>query len=632
MRKLRTLLASLLVALRAIPADAAPSTGELAELFMPAEISRPKLSPDGKYLGFLARKGDTYSIGLCDLSTGQIDLSQNSAKVRPLDFWWKTPRRALVKVSNDKLNALGYTLLDLDRRTTEDAWHLVRQRGQIFDAQPHDPHHVLMLNASEINRVNLDNGHSDTIDRFPTSVQYSVVDDQGRSRAVFRSNVKFGTLDLWWRTEAGGEWRSRHFSAEEPHFIPQALDADGIHLWGWEMAAGKESTFARFDSRSGERKPSQFLSNLPPTHLLMLGRTRQPVAVAYAQGATVRLFALSPDRQPALDRLQTVFAGFFPVIVDALADGKTWLVWVGNSRLPGAYFLFNQHTGEATLIAQSHNQVIAEERLVAAEYFTFATRSGQTLAARLWRPKDRSSPPPLIVFCPRQLPEEAALDLYQPEVQSFVAQGYAVLQVNVRGTTGFGAALASLSEDSMIQVQEDLEDAARNLTTQKIVDPSRLYLFGSYFAGVLAMEIATRSDCFAAIATVNVPAKVYRDDLLRYNDDSGLNSMTTRLGGWAESGKLARELSPVLQASAIKIPAIYLHDEDSIKGRPNENGRQIMAALGKSPIAKTGLAHGWSDKLKAPSLVAKEDANISLQIGNFFAQLKPASSDSKSKP
>ncbi|MEJ1972147.1 MAG: hypothetical protein WDM96_06655 [Lacunisphaera sp.] len=42
------------------------------------------------------------------------------------------------------------------------------------------------------------------------------------------------------------------------------------------------------------------------------------------------------------------------MIVDALPDDKTWLVWIGNSRLPGAYFLFNRQTGEATFLAQSH--------------------------------------------------------------------------------------------------------------------------------------------------------------------------------------------------------------------------------------------------------------------------------------
>ncbi len=78
---------------------------------MPAEIERPKLSPDGRFLAFLARTGDTYTIGLCNLATGQTDLSKSDAKIRPIDFWWKTPSRLLVQVSNVKLNELSYAIL-----------------------------------------------------------------------------------------------------------------------------------------------------------------------------------------------------------------------------------------------------------------------------------------------------------------------------------------------------------------------------------------------------------------------------------------------------------------------------------------------------------------------------------------
>lgn len=623
-------LSFLLFALCLCPAVAAPSVTELTELFMPAEIERPKLSPDGKSLAFLARTGDTYTIGLCDLSTGQIGLSKTDAKVRPIDFWWKTPRRLLVKVSNMKLNGLGYTIFDLDRRVTEDAWQLVRQPGQIFDAQPNDPNHVLMLTANEIRRINLDNGKSETIDRPPTWTRTWVVDSENRARAIYRSNFQFGTADFWWRAQVGGEWRHREFAATDRRFVPQAMDADGIHLWGWELETGKETTFSRFNTQSGERTTRHFVPNFPPTHLLMLGRTRQPVAVANAQGKDVSLFALAARDQEAVGRLQTAFGGFFPVIVDSIPDDKTWLVWIGNSRLPGAYFLFNRQTGEAGFLAQSHPKNLTEERLAPAEYFTFATRNGQKLTARLWRPRDKS-PLPLIVYCPRQLPADPAYDLYQPDVQAFVAQGFAVLQVNVRGTTGFGTSPETLDENSSARIQEDMEDAAANLVELGATDPKRLYLYGTGFGAVLAVEIATASNRFAAIATLNIPAKVYRNDLFNYTDDNGINSMTARLGGWSESGKLARELSPVGQVANLKMPALYLHNEDSRKGQPIQDGREIRAAVRKSGNARTGLAYSWSDRLKAPSELAKENADISLQVGNFFKQL-PRTETAQAKP
>ncbi|MEJ1972146.1 MAG: hypothetical protein WDM96_06650 [Lacunisphaera sp.] len=136
---------------------------------------------------------------------------------------------------------------------------------------------MLMLNVGEIARVNLDNGKAETIDRSPAWASTWVLDSESRARALYRSNFRFGTADFWWRPKPEANGASRSFTATDRRFIPQAIDADGIHLWGWELEAGKETTFSSFDTQSGERTVKHFLPNLPPTHLLMLGKTRQPV-------------------------------------------------------------------------------------------------------------------------------------------------------------------------------------------------------------------------------------------------------------------------------------------------------------------------------------------------------------------
>ncbi|MEJ1972149.1 MAG: hypothetical protein WDM96_06665 [Lacunisphaera sp.] len=108
--------------------------------------------------------------------------------------------------------------------------------------------------------------------------------------------------------------------------------------------------------------------------------------------------------------------------------------------------------------------------------------------------------------------------------------------------------------------------------------------------------------------------------------------MTARLGGWGGSGRLARDLSPVRQVVNLKIPALYLHNEDSLKGQPIQDGREIRSAVKKLASVRTGLAYGWSDRLKAPSKLAKENADISMQVGNFFNEFAPTAQTTQLKP
>jgi dipeptidyl aminopeptidase/acylaminoacyl peptidase len=319
--------------------------------------------------------------------------------------------------------------------------------------------------------------------------------------------------------------------------------------------------------------------------------------------------------------MQKHFAGYQTITEDTMPDGKHWLLWVGSSCLPGAYILFNHETSEANILAFSHDKALSEDRLTPAEYFTFPAKNGARLSARLWRPAHRPIPP-LIVYCPDQLPASAVRDEFEPDVQAFVMQGFAVLKVNVRNSWVFGKVGRQVPDNKWAAaLQEDLDAAVQLLIGKKLVDPARVTLFGRDYGGVLALQVAMRSQCYAAVATINAPAKMHRYDLLYLTTEFGVNPLASKLGGWRNSEKLAKEMSPILAAPNLPIPALYLHDEESIKGRPDEDGRAIRAAAKNAKVpAQTGLAFSWSQYPKPPSKYAREAAEISMKITAFFEQ------------
>ncbi len=598
---------------------ATPSTEQLTELFLPPVLSDPKISPGGDYIGFVARQGDEYAIGVYTVATKQIQMAVRS-EVRPLGYWWKGPRRLLVETTSLKLDTIGYTAVDVDGRNLEDLWRLRDVRGRVVDALPDDARHVLVIKGGEIVRVDLDRG---TTTREAGGdlgrVGRWVFDGKTQPRAAI-SPVGRGEVFLQWNVSPGGKWQEKLFKTDEKKFLPFGVADDPRFLLGWDYGQGGEVVISRFDTVTAQQEAVARKKGLDPMQVMILERTRRAVAVNYTQGAETLIEPLAEASRSAIALLQSRFAGYTPVVLDELPDKTTWLVWTGNSRLPGAYALFNTKSGEIAPVALSHDAALTEERFAPAEFFAFPDRSGHQLTGRLWRPVDGARVP-LVLFCPHALPGRPARDVYDSDVQALVACGYAVAEVNVRGIYGFGDEWrAAANGDVGRTFTEELEDAARALAGQKVVDGAQVYLLGVGMGGTLAIQAAAKSTRFAAVATVDAPAKLSRHDLLRFSEDDDIVQLSDKLGGWWETGKIADELSPVRAIGKVRVPALLLGGENSLRGPSEDAARILRAAKAGGAPAKIVQAYSWSKYPKQPTLAAQEAAGAVVKIVEFFGQ------------
>lgn len=596
---------------------ARPTVEQLTELYLPPVYSQAKVSPTGEFIALRYRQGDNYAVAVFSLKTGKLDVLQRQ-DVIPLDFWWKGPQRLLVRSTDPTYRARDGSLVDVVSGKVEDAWQVRDIHGRIIDGLPNDPKSVLFSSGTEIGRFDLGRDDYTRVDGGDLGlVGRWVIDETGRARAAFTWH-KDGTSLFQWNSAAGAKWQDRDVPADEKRFIPLGVSDNPRFIWGWDFGQGNEITISRFDTATGTREAVVRKAGLDPVFALVLQRTRRPVAVAYVEKTQVTLEALSESDRPAVELLQKRFAGFCPVILDQVPGSDQWLVWFGNSRVPGGFALFDTKTGAVNPFAHTHEPALTEDRFAVAEYFSFPSRNGGKLSARIWRPEGVACPP-LVVICPGALPGHPAMDLYSHNTQALVALGYAVLRVNVRGTVGYGeASRAAATGDVGKAIAEDLEDAVGALGRQKLIDDKRVALLGWRLGGSIALQVASNSSRFAAVASVNAPVRVSRYALLDFREDSGISELATRLGGWFASGQIADELSAVESAPKVHIPALYLYDEDSAGGVVGEGGRVRRAAAKSGAPSRVEVAYGWSQYPKKPTLFAREDALLIERIADFF--------------
>lgn len=601
---------------------APPSADDLTDLFLPPVFGRAKLSPQGDNLAMLVRHGDDYAVGIYTLKTGKLDLVQRK-NVIPLDFWWKGPRRLLIRTTDSTYRARDGSAIDVDGKNLENVWQLADVRGLIIDGLPDDPRDVLVKNSNEIERFDL---HSDTSKRVDGGdlgfVGQWILDPAKRARATFTWHHD-GTALFQWNTRAGGPWQEKNLPATTKRFHPFGVADDPQYLLGWDNEHAGEVAISRFDTSTGKQAVILDEPGFDPAFVLRLGRSERCFAAAYVEGAGVKLRALAKKDEAAVQTLQQRFTGFIPLILDRLPGDEEWLVWAGNSRVPGSYVLFDSRTGEIRPIARTHEESLREERFVAPDYFSFKAREGEKLSALIWRPAGIVQPP-LVVMCPQSLPSQPAMDLYSPNIQALVALGFAVVRVNVRGSYGFGEALrAAATGDDVATIASDLEDTVNVLANSKIIDGKRVALLGWHLGGAIAWQVAAHSARFAAVASVNAPARVTRYDLLALSEDNAISELTTRLGGWFEAGRIADELSPIDAAPKIRVPALYMCDEDSLGGTKEDGGRIRRAAAKTGAPVHVEVAYSWSKYPKPPTKLAHEEAAIVVKIAEFFRNAPP---------
>ncbi len=614
----------LLLALLALPvlSPAKPPTdaeiAKLAPWFMPEEFDSPKLSPTGEYLAFIICDGQNYSIGIFDFATRKLSFAGGSGKMRPIDFWWKGPRRLLTHLISEDGKSTAHTAFDLDGQNPELLNQVTETPGLILDGLPDEPDHILRIHSNEVFRFNIHKGVGTAIASNLGSIHRWILDRQLNVRAAFRY-IYDGTRTFHWRATGIGEWQTRRMEPGEFGFRPIGFDADPRYLWVWDFSKRPATSLARFDTQTGQLLPP--LANqqgAEATTVMILGNSRQPVAMVYTHTVPVQIEPLNESWRPAIERLKKQFAGYTPTIVDQLPDGRRWVVHATSSRFPGGYFLFDSQTGETVLIATSFNPALKEALFVASVPVAVPSRHGFTIRGKVWLPPQVKNPP-VIVLCPSALPDIPAADVFNPYTQAYLAGGYAVAEFDGRGTAGYGRDFEVLLQGSPAEVlREDLEDGVAGLAAQGLVDGKRAVLFGYRLGGALALAAAEKSPVFRAVVSMNSPVEVEQNDLLNLSEDVSMRVLADKLG-WRKSIQMAEALSPLEVAPRLRIPSLHLMNEARWNpGKFSDDAKKLDRALKKSGLAKVGLAYSWFQGFTPPAIYARDRASAVLRTLDFY--------------
>ena len=577
-----------------------------------------KISPTGEYLAMTMRaEGQT---GLMIVARGETRARAVMRFTRDThvhDFWWVNGERVLMSLAETfgtrddpvptgelyGMNAdggrkellVGYRATGVQTGTRIGVDREGRVAAFLVDPLPDDDQHVLVTVRAlgrepntRIERLNVYDGRRARMAPSPVSHADFVTDHQGRVRFTV-GHVSDNYSQLFHRRDDASPWEpiNHERTSNRVEWPLGFAEGDTIAYLRVSQPTGPDRIVA-LDTVTGERKDVAGDAIVDPRPVYLHGGVR-PIGAWYL-GARPRLAFF--DEQSAEARLQHMLQRAFPgaraSVRSSTLDGNQRVVLVESDVDPGSFYLFDVGTAKADLIVARDAQ-IDSERMAAMKPIELKARDGVVLHGFMTTPLGAEGKSLPMVVMPHGGPF-AVFDIwgFNADAQLLAASGYAVLQVNFRGSGNYGRAFRQAGARQWGgTMQDDVTDATRWAIAEGHADPQRICIFGASYGAYAALMGAVREpDLFrCAIGYVGV----YDLPMMIRDDIAQSRSTAIWMREWVGSETAALEAaSPTRRAGEIKVPVfLAAGGEDFVA--PIEHTRRMESALKKAGVPVEAL-------------------------------------------
>lgn len=479
-------LCGLLVVSAAVDAGT-PLIPRAALLSEPA-FFHPRLSPDGTKLAFLRPDAKGRPQLVVRAGTDELALTEE-ANAGLRTFRWTEDSTALLFPRDENGDEQFHLVaLDVATKALRDLTPWPNSRNELLETSPKQPDAVLITSnrrdplASDVVRLNWKTGQSALDTKNPGDVTDWFADVDLKVRAA-KAGLANGGTELRVRDTVKSPWRPLITASLEESVQPFGFTFDGKSLL---LASTISSDTERVLEKSLKTGTERLLASNPKSDVTDVtwnhfGSSLR--AVGFEVAGRREWTSLDWLYGIESERLKAVAAGDWELLSTDKTDQK-WVVAFTSEARPPIYFLWDRKAQQATPIG-AHLPALDRAPLAAVTPVTIPTRDGLTLQGFLTLPPGTTSgtrlPMVLLVHGGPWMKDRLG---FHPHAQLFANRGAAVLQVNYRGSTGYGKRFSNAGNRQWgLAMQDDLSDAVAWAVKEGVADGSRVAIMGTSYGG-----------------------------------------------------------------------------------------------------------------------------------------------------
>jgi dipeptidyl aminopeptidase/acylaminoacyl peptidase len=486
----------------------------LEHFFDNPERAGARLSPDGRTISYIAPRDGVLNVWVRSREGGDDRPVTDDRDRGVRSYFWSRDGRYILYVQDQGGNE-NYRVHAVDPAHPDRVRDLTPfdgVRAGIVAAPRATPRHVLVsLNLRDravfdVYRLALSTGRLVMVGRNPGNVIGWTADREGRLRAAYAQTPE-GDYEILVRDDEDGEFRVVARYANEDKGYVFGFTPDGARLWVGSARGGDLLRLVELDPATGEERVVDGDEEADLSGPYVSDRTGELLATFYLRDRV--LVKAYDDRFRAdWEAVRDIHHGD-PAIVGGDAEETAWIVAFDDDRDPGATYLFDRTTHDHEFLYRPRPW-LDPATLAPMEPVKIRSRDGLTLPSYLTLPVGaRAHRLPTVLFV-HGGPWSRDAWGYDPTVQFLANRGYAVLQVNYRGSTGFGKRFTHAAEREFAgRMHDDLIDGVRWAVDQGVADPERIAIYGGSYGGYATLVGVTFTpDVFAAAVSYVGPSSL----------------------------------------------------------------------------------------------------------------------------
>jgi dipeptidyl aminopeptidase/acylaminoacyl peptidase len=616
-----------------------------------AKFSDPKISPDGKHVAInvrIPRNGrqiptmTVYSLPdlkvVSVIAMGKFDI--------PVSFEWISNERLVahkgmeiglrempvrtgevVAVNLDGSNQqylYGYENFKNSTRGTRygDDYGSGQVSGIPYPMNGHITlsSHLWQVKHSQLYDINTTNSVRTLVADIPHSNLSFILQNDQKPRFAYGPNEEDYAV-VFRRDDATGEWKQLNDKRLGHYYQPLAFTPDDKEVFALFSPDGGPNAYLRESLESGKRTVVAKDAFGDIDIRMYTARPHIPFAVASSVG---RPHVTYIDEKLPDAKLHKMLSEQFPdslvSFINYTEDGSRLLFSVSSDRDPGSFYLYDTKTSKADMLFANMEE-IDPDQMAERRPIRFTARDGEEVAGYLTMPKNPSKKKLPFVVIPHGGPHGVRDTwFFDTDAQFLASRGYAVLQINFRGSGGRGE---NFEQSGYHQwggrMMDDLVDGVKWAGKQPELDGSRVCTFGASFGGYASLMLPIRAPelfkCAVGYAGAYDLEYMYQEPRVKLSPR--ITNFYKHVIG-TDTAELAR-YSPAKQADKLKLPILLVHGEKdeicTVEHADRMNEALIKAGNKPDYMRVPKEGHGFYDPENQAALYTRLEAFLKKHIG-----------------